>query len=38
MSKNYLNIMKIAKLDQILASYELYINNWSLRDPNKDPN
>ena len=38
MSKKYLNIMKNLKLDQIHASDELDINNWSLRDPNKDPN
>ena len=38
MSKKYLNIMKILKLDQIHASDELDINNLSLRDPNKDPN
>ena len=38
MSKKYLNIMKILKLDQIHSSEELDINNWSLRDPNKDPN
>ena len=30
--------MKILKLDQIHASDELDINNWSLRDPNKYPN
>ena len=38
MSKKYLNIMKILKLDQIHASDELDINIWSLRDPNKYPN
>ena len=38
LSKEYLNNMKIFKLDQIHASDELDINNWSLRDPNKDPN
>ena len=29
MSKKYLNIMKILKLDQIHARGELDINNWS---------
>ena len=29
MSKKYLNIMKNLKLDQIYASDELDINNWS---------
>ena len=38
MSKKYLNIMKILKLDQIHASDELDIDNWSLIDPNKYPN
>ena len=38
MSKKYLNILKNLKLDQIHARDELDIYNWSLRDPNKDPN
>ena len=33
MYKKYLNIMKILKLDQILASAQVDINNWSLRNP-----
>ena len=35
MSKKYLNIIKILKLDQIHKSEELDINKWSLEDPNK---
>ena len=35
MSKNYLNIMKNLKLDQIYAHEELDVNNWSQWDPNK---
>ena len=30
--------MKNLKLDQIHASDKLDINNWSLKDPNKDSN
>ena len=35
MSKNYLNIIKNLKLDQIYAHDELDVNNWSEWDPNK---